>query len=248
MTRPPRRGPYPPHAPRRVEGPASPPPTPPAVTVLLATTNRHKAAEIEAILAPLGVAVEVPLSLPPVVEDGVTFLENATKKAASAARAFRRPAVADDSGIVVPDLGGEPGVRSARYAGEGATDAENNARLLAEIAARGLVDTPAAFVCAAVLCAEDGRVLLSVEGRVEGVVRAPPRGESGFGYDPLFHYVGPEHPVPGVRFGELSRGEKEAVSHRGRAFRALGARIAALFADGAGDVGRGVRSGGPGHP
>jgi XTP/dITP diphosphohydrolase len=193
--------------------------------LLLATTNRHKAAEVEAILRPLGFAVDVPGALPPVEEDAPTFLGNATKKAAAAARRFGRPALADDSGLVVEALGGEPGVRSARYAGEGASDAENNARLLETLAARGLVDPPAAFVCAAVLVAPDGRVLAAAEGRVEGVVRAPPRGSGGFGYDPLFHYVGPEHPAPGRRFAELSRAEKDAVSHRGRAFRALAALL-----------------------
>jgi XTP/dITP diphosphohydrolase len=197
-------------------------------TLVLATTNVHKAREIEAILAPFGVHVATPKSLPEVEEDGTTFRENAVKKAAVAALLFDRPAIADDSGLVVEALDGEPGVRSARYAGERATDDENNARLLAAIAERGLVDPPAAFVCVAVLVAPGKRVLAEAEGRVEGVVRGPPRGRNGFGYDPLFHYVGPEHPAPGKRFAELRRAEKDAVSHRGRAFRALGEAIRAL--------------------
>ena len=108
------------------------------VRVVLATTNRHKAREIAAILAPLGIAVDVPAALPPVDEDGATFAENARKKAASAARATGVPALADDSGLVVAALGGAPGVHSARYAGEGAADAANVERLLCELAARGL--------------------------------------------------------------------------------------------------------------
>jgi XTP/dITP diphosphohydrolase len=199
-------------------------------TFLLATTNRHKAAEIAAILAPFGLGVATPSRLEEVEEDAPTFLGNATRKAAAAARASGRPALADDSGLVVDALGGEPGVRSARYAGEHATDAENNAKLASEVAARGLVDPRAAFVCAAVLAAPDGRVLASAEGRVEGVIRVPPRGANGFGYDPLFHYTGPEWPAPGRRFGELTPAEKDAVSHRGRAFRALAARLLDLSA------------------
>ncbi len=193
--------------------------------VLLATTNRHKAREIAAILAPFGLEVEVPASLPPVVEDGETFAQNAYLKAASAAKATGRPAIADDSGIAVAALGGAPGVRSARYAGEDATDAMNTAKLLAELEARGLVDPAAAFVCHAILVAPDGRVLARAEGRVEGVVRGPPRGTNGFGYDPVFHHVGPLHPPPGARFSELSPADKDRISHRGQAFRALAAAV-----------------------
>jgi XTP/dITP diphosphohydrolase len=193
--------------------------------LVLATTNRHKAREIAAILSPLGIDVDVPASLPPVVEDGETFLDNATKKAASAAAATGRRAIADDSGIVVPALGGAPGVHSARYAGPAARDEENVAKLLAACAANGLVDPAAAFVCAAVCCEPGGAVVASAEGRVEGVVRGPPWGRYGFGYDPVFHHVGPSHPAPGVRFAELEPTEKDAISHRGIAFRALAALL-----------------------
>ena len=196
-----------------------------AARLLLATTNRHKAREIAAILAPLGIETEVPAALPPVVEDGETFLENATKKAASAAAATGRVAIADDSGLVVAALRGAPGVHSARYAGPAATDEQNVAKLLAECAARGLVDPKAAFVCAAVCCDAKGTVLAAAEGRVEGVVKGPPRGRFGFGYDPVFHHVGPLHPPPGVRFADLEPAQKDAVSHRGIAFRALAALL-----------------------
>lgn len=201
---------------------------PSPIRIALATTNRHKAREIEAILAPYGVEVAVPASLPAVIEDGATFRDNAIRKAVSAAHALGRPAMADDSGIEVEALCGEPGVRSARYAGEHATDAENTARLLAELALRGLIDPKAAFVCAAVIVDANGAVLFEASGRVEGVVRGPPGGTNGFGYDPVFHYTGPRHPAPGVRFSELAPAEKDALSHRGQAFRALGQEIRAL--------------------
>jgi XTP/dITP diphosphohydrolase len=195
--------------------------------LVLATTNRHKAREIAAILAPSGIEVEVPATLPPVVEDGATFAENAYVKAASAARATGRTAVADDSGLEVAALGGAPGVHSARYAGDGATDEANTAKLLAEVARRGLVDPAAAFVCHAVAVAPDGAVVARAEARVEGVVRGPPRGRHGFGYDPVFHHTSPRHPAPGVRFADLEPAEKDAVSHRGQAFRALAAALRA---------------------
>jgi XTP/dITP diphosphohydrolase len=188
---------------------------------VFASTNRHKAAEARAILGPLGYEVVVPDRLPPVEEDGATFAANAEKKARSAAAALGLPALAEDSGLVVEALGGEPGVRSARYAGEGATDERNNALLVERLEARGLVDPAAAFVCHAVLVAPDGSVIARAEGRVEGVVRWPPRGAHGFGYDPLFH-----HPPSGVRLAELPPERKNAVSHRGRALRAVAEALA----------------------
>lgn len=206
----------------------------PRLRVALATTNRHKAREIAAILAPFGVEVDVPAALAPVIEDGTTFRANAVKKAAAAAKALGRPAIADDSGIAVEALGGAPGIHSARYAGDGAGDEANTAKLLAELARRGLVDPKAAFVCSAVLVAPSGRVLAEAEARVEGVVRGPPRGTNGFGYDPVFHYVGPAHPAPGLRFSELAPDAKDALSHRGQAFRALGGALRALGAAGLG--------------
>jgi len=199
--------------------------------VVLATTNRHKAREIGAILASYGVEVEVPASLPPVEEDGATFRENARKKAVSAARATGRPALADDSGLEVEALDGEPGVRSARYAGPGATDEQNVARLLEELRRRGLVDPKAAFVCYATLAGADGEVLAEAHGRVEGVVRGPPRGSHGFGYDPVFHWFGDVTRKDGVRFADLLPSEKDAVSHRGLAFRSLGRAISDLPPD-----------------
>ena len=196
--------------------------------VLVATTNRHKAREIAAILAPFGIEVASAQKLPSVVEDGTTFEENATLKARSAAAVTGHVALADDSGIVLPALAGAPGVRSARYAGPEATDAENNAKLLAELAKRGLSEAPASFVCAAVVAGADGRLIARAIGHVEGIVRGPPLGEAGFGYDPLFHFVGPGHPAPGVRFAQMTPAQKDAVSHRGKAFRAIGEILSAV--------------------
>jgi len=194
--------------------------------LLFASTNRHKASEIRAILEPLGVRLDVPERLEPVEETGVTFRENALLKARAAALGFGRVALAEDSGLVVPALGGEPGVRSARYAGEEATDRENNDLLVARLEARGLVDPPAEFVCHAVVVAPSGAVVAEGQGRVEGVLRWPPSGAGGFGYDPLFH-----HAPSGCRFSELAPEAKNAVSHRGQALRALAAALRASEAE-----------------
>jgi XTP/dITP diphosphohydrolase len=191
--------------------------TGPGRSIYLATTNEHKAEEIRAILAPYGLDVRVPPDLPDVVEDGDTFRDNALLKARAAARHLGAPALADDSGLAVDALGGEPGVRSARYAGEetGGTGA-NNALLVERLAAIGAVDPAAAFICHVVVVAPDGRILAEAEGRVEGVIRWPPKGRGGFGYDPLFH-----HPPSGCRLSELEPEQKNAISHRGLALRRL---------------------------
>ncbi|MFM8980982.1 MAG: non-canonical purine NTP pyrophosphatase [Planctomycetia bacterium] len=185
----------------------------------MATTNAHKRAEAQAILAPLAIEVLAPpRALPEVDEDAPTFAGNAAKKARSAAAALGLPVLADDSGLVVDVLDGEPGVRSARYAGVGAGDAANNALLVERLVARGAVDPAARFVCCVALAAPDGTLLAQAEGRVEGVVRWPGRGAHGFGYDPLFH-----HPPSGCRLAELAPQAKNALSHRGAALRALAA-------------------------
>ena len=124
--------------------------------LLVASTNAHKVAEIRALLEPLGFEVVTGTGLPEVVEDGETFVDNARLKARSAAAATGELALADDSGIAVDALGGEPGVRSARYAGEDATDAQNNRLLVERLEALGLTEAPAAFVCAMCVAAPDG--------------------------------------------------------------------------------------------
>ena len=190
----------------------------PGVTrrLLVASTNAHKVAEIRALLEPLGFEVVTGTGLPEVVEDGETFVDNARLKARSAAAATGELALADDSGIAVDALGGEPGVRSARYAGEDATDAQNNRLLVERLEALGLTEAPAAFVCAMCVAAPDGTLVAESLARAEGLVRWPAEGPGGFGYDPLFF-----HPPSGCRFSELSQDAKGAVSHRGQALRAL---------------------------
>ena len=191
---------------------------------VLATGNPGKAAEIDALLAAAGVEV-VPQSafgLAPAGEHGTTFVENAIAKARHAARGSGLPALADDSGLVVDALGGDPGVRSSRYAGPEANDAANNARLLKALEGVAPGERSARFVCVVVLMRHPGDPLPVVcEGVWEGTILPAPRGSGGFGYDPLF---GPAE-CPGSA-AELERAEKNRLSHRGRAFALLIERLA----------------------
>lgn len=185
--------------------------------LVLASRNRAKARELGALLAPhelelLPDAVE----LPP--ETGETFAANALAKARAAAVATGLPAIADDSGIEAAALGGAPGVRSSRFAGKDATDAENLAKLLREAPAGSAV----AYVCALALADPAQKVERVFEGRCTGTLAARPRGDGGFGYDPAFV---PDD-VPGRTMAELAPAEKDAISHRGRAARALVAWLA----------------------
>ncbi|MDF1702192.1 MAG: RdgB/HAM1 family non-canonical purine NTP pyrophosphatase [Planctomycetota bacterium] len=188
--------------------------------VYVATTNAHKAQEIAAILASTGLDIRPAPDLPEVVEDGETFRANAILKARSAAAALGAPALADDSGLAVEVLDGAPGVHSARYAGENATDDDNNALLVERLTALGVEDPAAAFVCVVVIALPDGTIVAQAEGRVEGVLRWPALGAGGFGYDPYFF-----HPPSGCRLSELAPEAKNAVSHRGQALRKLAASL-----------------------
>jgi XTP/dITP diphosphohydrolase len=188
--------------------------------LLLATRNEHKLRELrEALpgveLDPLPPEVE----LPP--EDGDTFAENALGKARAAHAATGRVAIADDSGIEAYGLGGRPGVHSARYAGEHATDEENLDKLLDEVGRQE--DRRVAYVCVIALVGEDGTETL-FEGRCEGTLSAEPRGSGGFGYDPAFV---PDDTGPGDErtMAELAPEEKHAISHRGRAARSLASHL-----------------------
>jgi XTP/dITP diphosphohydrolase len=183
------------------------------VRLILASRNAHKVRELGPLLAPHELEpLPDDLELPP--EDGETFAANALGKARAAAAATGRPAIADDSGIAAQALGGAPGVRSARFAGDGATDAENLARLLAEApAGSGL-----AYVCALAYVDPASGVEHLVEGRCAGTLAAEPRGDGGFGYDPAFV---PDDDATGRTMAELDPAEKDAISHRGRAARAL---------------------------
>ena len=181
--------------------------------LLLATHNEHKRREFARLLA--GYEVDVlpdEVELPP--EDGETFAENALGKARAAASATGAVTIADDSGIEARALGGAPGVRSARYAGERATDEENLAKLLREAPAHSGL----AYVCALVYVDPRGGVERVFEARCTGTLAAEPRGAGGFGYDPAFL---PDEGSEGLTMAELSDEQKDAISHRGRATRAL---------------------------
>lgn len=192
------------------------------VTLVLATTNRGKAEELRRILRGLDVVLldGTDVDLPDVEETGATFTENALLKARAAAAATGLAAVADDSGLVVDALDGEPGVRSARYAGRHGDDAANTALLLRRM--DGVAVRSARFVCVAALVTPSGREHLA-EGRLEGAITTAPRGERGFGYDPVFEPLG-----YAVTTAELTGEEKDAISHRGQAFRALRPVVADL--------------------
>jgi XTP/dITP diphosphohydrolase len=188
--------------------------------LVLASRNEHKLRELRGLLAPHELtSLPEHVDLPP--EDGATFKENALPKARAAAHATGMPSVADDSGIEAAALGGAPGVRSARFAGEDATDEQNLAKLMHDVPADG--DRRVAYVCALAYAAPGGAEHL-VEERCEGELAEHTRGDGGFGYDPAF--VPAEGP-DGRTMAELSAREKDAISHRGRAARALAAWLEA---------------------
>jgi XTP/dITP diphosphohydrolase len=181
--------------------------------LLLATRNEHKRREFARLLRGLRVdALPDEVILPP--EDGDTFQENALGKARAAAAATGCVSIADDSGIEAQALGGAPGVRSARYAGEHASDEQNLAKLLREAPA----GSPLAYVCALAYVDPVHGVERVFEGRCTGRLAERPRGERGFGYDPAFL---PDERAGDVTMAELSDEHKDAISHRGRALRAL---------------------------
>jgi XTP/dITP diphosphohydrolase len=182
--------------------------------LVLASRNAHKLGELRALFCPHELlALPDGIDLPP--ETGGTFAENSMPKARAASHATGLPAIADDSGIEAVALAGAPGVRSARFAGEEATDEQNLAKLLREVPADG--DRRVAYVCALAYVSPEGTSHL-VEGRCEGRLALRPGGEGGFGYDPAFV---PEDVPDGRTMAELSAEEKDAISHRGRAARAM---------------------------
>ncbi|MEI7745987.1 MAG: RdgB/HAM1 family non-canonical purine NTP pyrophosphatase [Actinomycetota bacterium] len=194
------------------------------MSFVLASANPDKAAEIRALLEPLGIdLVARPSEVAEVEETGVTLEENALLKAHALAQATQLPAIADDTGLEIDGLGGAPGVYAARFAGEHATYADNVAKVLADLvlSASGTEGRRARFATVAAVAWPDGREL-TVRGEVEGVITDSPRGSSGFGYDPIFAPEG----GGGRTFAEMSTAEKEAISHRGRAFRLLASSLA----------------------
>jgi XTP/dITP diphosphohydrolase len=186
--------------------------------LLVATGNKGKLAEIGRILdgcvERLYSLADFP-DIPPVTEDGATFEANARKKAMTAALATGIPVLADDSGLVVDALGGRPGVFSARFAGEGSSDADNNEMLLRELAGVAGEKRTASFRCAVALCFPDGSCRV-FQGELNGVVLDSPRGDGGFGYDPLF--LVPDY---GKTLAELDMDIKNRISHRGKALKSL---------------------------
>ena len=188
------------------------------IFILLASSNAGKLREYQE-LAGLSFRME-PLpnfaNLPPFVESARTFAENAAGKALHYSRHGQGMVLADDSGLVVPALGGVPGVQSARYAGAGATDADRYRKLLREMDGKEGEERRAYFVCV-IAIAQKGRALAIVSDRAEGMVAREPRGSNGFGYDPIFFF-----PQLGHTYAELSGHEKNMYSHRGKAFRKAG--------------------------
>jgi len=198
------------------------------VKLVLATSNPGKVREMAQHLAGLGLEVVslAELGAAQIPETGKTFRENAELKAVAAAKATGLWALAEDSGLEVDALGGAPGVYSARYAGEGADDEENNRKLLRELEGVEWPRRTARFRTVMVLASPRGEVW-AVEGACEGIIVHEPRGSGGFGYDPLFWA-----PELGKTFAEASPEEKDRVSHRGRALRQMIALIRALAAEG----------------
>lgn len=195
----------------------------PDTRIVLASGNKGKLREMQQVLQPLGFQVvsQSEFAVPDVAETGLTFVENAIIKARHAAQHTGLPAIADDSGLEVDALAGAPGIYSARFAGAGANDAQNNAKLLAELSARGLRNASARFQCLLVFLrhAQDP-VPVIAQGSWEGVILDAPRGDNGFGYDPLFFV-----PDEGCTSAELAPERKNLLSHRGQALVKLAALL-----------------------
>lgn len=199
------------------------------IKLYLASSNPGKLEEFRVLVRSANLPAPIDLeplpgpdSLPAFDENAPTFAENAAGKALHYSRLCDEPVLADDSGLVVPALGGAPGVQSARYAGPNATSPQRNAKLLHALQGKTGADRQAHFVCVLAL-AHRGRPKAVVTDRADGEILATPRGEHGFGYDPIFYF-----PPLYKSFAELSRGEKNQHSHRGKAFRKLLAFLASI--------------------
>ncbi len=189
--------------------------SPPVSEFILSSRNVKKTREVAEILAPFGIVVRSIVDFPEIgeiEEDGDTFEANAAKKAVWPARTLGRWVIGEDSGLMVDALGGAPGVYSARYSGDGATDDRNNAKLQAELVGVPADQRGAAYNCTVCLADPTGQVRITVSGRCRGRITTEPRGSGGFGYDPYF--LIPEYHRT---FGELSSLVKHQISHRSRA-------------------------------
>ena len=187
--------------------------------IVLASGNAGKVREINKLLSDHGIEVvpQTEFGVPEAVEDGLTFVENALKKARHAAKLTGLPAIADDSGIEVDALGKRPGIYSARYSGEGATDAKNNEKMLAELKDVAEENRTARYWCVMVyLESENDPTPIITQGSLEGVIMTAPQGDGGFGYDPIFWL-----PEQKCAAAELSMEEKNKISHRAIALNAL---------------------------
>ncbi len=196
--------------------------------VILATHNKGKISEMQTLLADMGIeviAMDQAGDIPEIVEDGSTFYENAMKKASTVAKATGLTAIADDSGLEVDALNGQPGVFSARYAGEHASDQENYQKLLKELQNIPSGKRTARFKCVIVTCKPDGRCI-SAEGVCEGAITEMPRGKQGFGYDPVFIPRGSQKTM-----AEITKDEKNKISHRGMALRSLKEQLKGFLND-----------------
>jgi XTP/dITP diphosphohydrolase len=191
--------------------------------LVIATRNKNKLREFKEILSDLDIEIR---SLddfgptPPAIEDGNTFEENAYKKAIHTAKVLGLPALADDSGLVVEALDGDPGVFSARYAGENATDDNNCRKLLAKLA--GVANRRAYFQCVLSIAVPSGPAL-TYEGKCDGIIIDDKRGNNGFGYDPIFYFE-----EFGKTFAELTMEEKNRVSHRGKALAEIRSELGSI--------------------
>ena len=198
-----------------------------ATILVLGTKNVKKRAEIVEIIGDFPLDVrdlsEWP-DAPDVVEDGKTFAENAKKKAIELARHLNHWVLAEDSGLVVPGIGGRPGVMSARYSGKHGDDEANNQKLIAELAPLPLEKRSAHYVCTLALSDPEGEVQATAQGRCHGTIVPEARGDGGFGYDPLF--LIPEYHRT---FGEMSARVKHALSHRGKALGLLRPKLRKIF-------------------
>ena len=202
---------------------------------VLASGNQGKLREIAAMLKPLGFVVrpQCDWQVPEAEETASTFVENSLIKARQAARHTGLPCIADDSGLVVPALNGEPGIYSARYAGDEADDQANMSRLLARLSGKHGADRYAYFYCAMVLVgSENDPAPLIATGHWQGQILHSPQGDGGFGYDPLFGIVSVSGSGPQTSAAELTPADKGCVSHRGQALRELVRQLRCITPDG----------------
>lgn len=195
--------------------------------IVLASRNQKKAAEISELLQPHGIQVQSVADYPEaqeVVEDGSSFAENAAKKAAETARTISQWTIGEDSGLMIDALDGAPGIYSARFSGEDATDEKNNAKMIQELEGVPQEKRTAAYVCNVALSNPEGEICLQVEARCRGRMTEAPRGQNGFGYDPYFEII-ELHKT----FGELAPIVKQHLSHRARAFERFIPQLVDLF-------------------